>query len=193
MLSGPSCSGKSTLAPRLVEALGLPLLAKDDLKETLYDVLGVPTDREASRQLGRAAMLQLYRTASRLLEAGVGLILEANFWRGLCEDELAPLVARAAAVRVHCHADRELLLRRQLARAQGEAGRHAGHLAHTPSAPLVALLARPSDLASAPWPDYDPPDLDTRLLVVDTGDGYAPPLPEVVARLEGWLRSGTGS
>ena|SRR5437867_3218560 len=129
-------------------------------------------------------MLQLYRTATRLLEAGVGTIVEANFWRGLCEGELAPLVARARAVRVHCQANRELLIRRQLARAQGEAARHTGHVAHTPAAPLVALLDRPDELASAPWPDYDPPDLDTPLLVVDTTDGYAPDVPEIVAWIE---------
>ncbi|HEV8634154.1 MAG TPA: AAA family ATPase [Chloroflexota bacterium] len=181
VLSGSSCSGKSTLAPRLVDGLGLPLVAKDDLKETLYDVLGTPPDREASRRLGLAAMRLLYRSAAGLLEAGVGAIVEANFWRGRCEGELAPLVARAAAVRVHCQASRELLVRRQLARAHGEAPRHAGHVAHTPAAPLLALLERPDELTSAPWPDYDPPDLDTPLLVVDTTDGYAPDVPEVVA------------
>ena len=144
----------------------------------------MPSDREASRRLGLAAMLLLYRAAERVLEAGVGAIVEANFWRGRCEDDLSRLVAGASAVRLHCLASRELLLRRQLARAQGASERHAGHVAHTPAGPLLALLERPDELASAPWPDYDPPDLATPLLVVDTTDGYRPELPEIVAWLE---------
>jgi predicted kinase len=130
-----------------------------------------------------AAMALLYRVADRLLDAGVGAIVEANFWRGLSEPDLGRLVARARAVRVHCTADRTLLVRRQLARARGDAPRHAGHVAHLPAARLEALLADPVRLYGETWPDDEPPDLDTPLLTVVTADGYDPALPEVL----GWL------
>jgi hypothetical protein len=143
----------------------------------------VAEDREGSRRQGMAAMALLYRVAHRLLDAGVGAIVEANFWRGLSEPDLRPLTARASAVRVHCTADRAVLVRRQLARTRGDAPRHAGHNAHMPAAPLEALLADPARLYGAPWPDDQPPDLDTPLLTVDTADGYDPGLPDVL----GWL------
>jgi predicted kinase len=52
VLSGPPASGKSKLAPPLARALGLPLVAKDTVKDALMSVLPVP-DVEASRRLGR--------------------------------------------------------------------------------------------------------------------------------------------
>ncbi|MDP9359090.1 MAG: AAA family ATPase [Chloroflexota bacterium] len=42
LVSGAPGSGKTTLAPRLAEELGFPVLAKDVLKETLLYVLGAP-------------------------------------------------------------------------------------------------------------------------------------------------------
>jgi predicted kinase len=131
-----------------------------------------------------AAYALLYRVAHRLLDAGVGAIVEANFWRGFCEPDLRPLAERAHAVRVHCTADRALLVRRQLARARGDSPRHAGHVAHLPAAPLEALLADPTALAAAPWRDDLPPDLATPLLTIDTTDGYDPPPSDVVRWIE---------
>jgi predicted kinase len=55
VVSGPPASGKSTLAPALAGELGLPLVAKDTIKDALMSVLPVP-DVEASRQLGRASV-----------------------------------------------------------------------------------------------------------------------------------------
>ncbi len=40
IVSGAPGAGKTTLAPPLAAALGLPLFAKDTIKETLYDLLG---------------------------------------------------------------------------------------------------------------------------------------------------------
>ena len=45
IVSGPPGSGKSTLARDLALRLGLPLFAKDTIKESLMDTLGVPLTR----------------------------------------------------------------------------------------------------------------------------------------------------
>jgi 2-phosphoglycerate kinase len=42
VVSGPPASGKSTLAPVLARELGLPLIAKDTIKDALMSVLSVP-------------------------------------------------------------------------------------------------------------------------------------------------------
>jgi predicted kinase len=48
VVSGPPASGKTTLARAIAPALGLPLVAKDTIKEALMSVLPVP-DIETSR------------------------------------------------------------------------------------------------------------------------------------------------
>ena len=52
-VSGAPGSGKTSLAVPLAAELGYALLAKDRIKETLHDALGVPApDRAWSRLLG---------------------------------------------------------------------------------------------------------------------------------------------
>ena len=67
LVAGPPGSGKSSLAAPLAKELGLPLLAKDEIKDALMGVPGPPATVEESRLLGRAAvmaMLALARSAS---------------------------------------------------------------------------------------------------------------------------------
>jgi predicted kinase len=63
VVSGPSGSGKSAVAPAIAAELDLPLLAKDTIKEALMSILAVP-DVEASRKMGRAAMAVMWAVAA---------------------------------------------------------------------------------------------------------------------------------
>jgi predicted kinase len=128
IVSGAPGSGKSTLARRLAPALGLPLLMRDEFKETLFDTITSNSSFPAARsaELGRAAYALLYAMTRRLLQADVGAILESNFYRGLAEPELTPLLAQTRAVQIHCGGDANVIVRRYEQRAaRGE--RHAGH------------------------------------------------------------------
>ena len=40
LVAGMPASGKSTIAVRISEALGIPMLSKDSIKEVLFDDLG---------------------------------------------------------------------------------------------------------------------------------------------------------
>jgi hypothetical protein len=51
-VTGPPATGKTTLAERISRELGLPLVAKDAIKERLYDTVGAG-DRAWSQRLGR--------------------------------------------------------------------------------------------------------------------------------------------
>src|SRR5690348_5875164 len=76
LVSGAPAAGKTTLARSLAPLLGLSLIAKDDIKEALFDALGGPPgDLAWSRKVGGAAMETLWRLA----EQSAGAILEANF------------------------------------------------------------------------------------------------------------------
>ena len=63
VVSGPPAGGKSTLAPVLARDLGLPLVAKDTIKDALMSVLPVP-DVETSRQIGRGAVVAMLAVAA---------------------------------------------------------------------------------------------------------------------------------
>ncbi len=117
LVSGAPATGKTTLALRLGQGLKLPVLLKDAIKEKLLDTLGAP-DRARSRELGVASYAVLYDMAARLLDAGVGAVVESNFGRGQSERGLRPLTARSRAVLLHCFTSHEEIVQRY-------SGRHA--------------------------------------------------------------------
>jgi glucokinase len=112
-------SGKTTVAAGLARRLRLPLIAKDVIKESLYDTLGAD-DVEASERLGTAAYALVFAQARAMLADGVSLIVEANFFRDQ-EPEFAALPAHRL-VQIQCDAPLDVLLDRYAQRS-----RHAGH------------------------------------------------------------------
>jgi glucokinase len=78
LVNGLPGAGKSTLAGALSQRLGLPLLSKDSIKETLADVLGTePPDRPQRRwnaALGAAASETMW---TLLAQAPAGAVLES--------------------------------------------------------------------------------------------------------------------
>lgn len=127
IVCGPSGAGKSSVAGPLSQALSLPLIGKDDLKEVLFDSLGLG-DRERSRALSDAAYRLMFHLAECQLAVGRSCILEANF-RPEAGAVLRDLAARIPfrVIRVRCFADPGVLLERLNRRAQ-EQLRHPGHL-----------------------------------------------------------------
>jgi predicted kinase len=119
VVTGPPAAGKTTIAHELAERLRLPLIAKDTIKEALFDGLGTG-DLAWSRRLGEATYLTMLAIAEESVAAGAGLVLEANFIRG-GESRLAALPARF--LQIHCSAPLEVLLDRYAARE-----RHPGHV-----------------------------------------------------------------
>lgn len=117
VVSGPPASGKSTLAPALARELGLPLIAKDTIKDALMQTLPVP-DVEASRRLGRASVAAMLAVATA---NGCG-VLESAWHRSRAIADLAALPG--AVVEVFCRADRPTMEARYAARATTRAPGH---------------------------------------------------------------------
>lgn len=126
VVTGPPASGKTTIAAAIAEELRLPLIAKDLIKERLYDALGVG-DREWSMRLGQATYALMSDMLAQELRARRSVVVDANFATHVADAEFAGLHARwpFEALQLHCTAPPEVLLDRYLARAQG---RHPGHL-----------------------------------------------------------------
>jgi predicted kinase len=122
ILGGPA-SGKTTLARRLSAELRLPCLCKDDVKEALFDVLGVG-DREASRRLSDASFGAQLRLARTQLEAGLSCLIEGNWRPEHAADVRAAAASTGARIaQIGCRANPLETVRRFTART-----RHPGHL-----------------------------------------------------------------
>lgn len=124
VVTGASCAGKTTLG----EALSLPVVHRDVLKEALFDTLGTD-DREWSRTLGGASYELLFTVLGTLMRAGCSCVVESNFeasrhtehLRGLCE------TYGFTPVKILCTADLETLRGRYRKRLRL---RHPGHVDH---------------------------------------------------------------
>ena len=165
VVNGPPGAGKSTVAAALQERLGLPLIAKDALKETLGDALGVAGDRRDSQRLGVATFRVQFAVVHELLAAGVSLIAEGNF-RGT---DLFEALPPAQITQVHVSAAPEILRERMLAR---DSHRHSVHYDREAADEIAERVAQG---------DWRPLPLGGRLIEIDTTTW--PDLDEVLATL----------
>jgi predicted kinase len=186
IVSGSSASGKSSIARDLAGELGLAFLALDDLKEGLFDSLGVPKDEAEAERLDIASYLLIDRLGRRILESGVGLVVEGNFWRGRAELTLGPLVARSRAAIVHCQIAPEAMVRRIKKRVEGKKKRHPGHADVDPDPAFVKLLDDPEQFVAGRQ-DVDPPNVDAPILRLDTTEDHNPDLEPIVE----WVKKAT--
>jgi predicted kinase len=173
IVGGPPGSGKSTLARLLADALSLPLLSRDAITEWIAEGAGTEGLPETER-LARGAIRVFYETGAELLRAGVGVVMEQAFQRGVAEDQVRSLVEQARAVQITCVLPPEVAVRRYVARFErGE--RHAAHF-DAERIERVRSGGRQID-----WSRFAPLDLEIPTLLVDTADGYAPPFEDLVA------------
>lgn len=163
LVTGAPATGKTSLSKELAARLFLPLVAKDAVKESLWRVGQTPQTFAA-----------LHAIVAAHLDAGVGLVLEAAFHRGISEPEVAPHLARAAAVDVHCTTALDVVRQRFEARA-GTVERHPCHLD-------LEILA---ETGIETWPErYGRMELGIPVLEVDTTEGLVPSVDAIVAWVE---------
>ena len=127
LVAGMPASGKSTVAEKIAEALEIPMLSKDAIKEVLFDDLGFHS-RAEKVQLGTAAMHILYYAAAQLMKAGKPFILENNFEDASIPGIMALLETHHyTAVTVRLTGDPDVIYRRFAARDLSDT-RHRGHV-----------------------------------------------------------------
>lgn len=185
IVSGAPATGKTTIVQRIAPALGLFVLAKDDIKETLGESLR-PRSLSESQALGATTFNLLFHLARQLTESGVSLVLEGPFYRGYAEANLAPAVERARAVLIHCFAQREVCVARFRERYAG-GQRHPVHF--DGEQPLSV-----GGLTNEAWERLAKPlDLRIPTLVLDTSPGYVTDLSAVLAFVRSAYAASTGA
>ena len=128
IISGHSCTGKTTIGKFLSDKLLFPFYSKDSFKEALFNSLGTK-DLEWSKQLGEASISLLFLILEEALKTKQSVIIEANFKPELDAPKLKAWVEKynPEVLELHCVADPEVLFQRFTKRFEsGE--RHPGHL-----------------------------------------------------------------
>lgn len=170
VVTGPPCTGKSTLAHAYAARRRWPLLAKDAYKEQVFERLGW-SDAEWSARVSVLAWDLAFQAAAALATARAPFVLEGN----LREEHAARLRALAPAPRfvlVQCRAPGAVLSARFRARATSGL-RHPGHV------DLAALPRIEAELAAGEGPVLA---LDGPVVVYDTGGGFD--LDAALARID---------
>ncbi|MCX6726963.1 MAG: AAA family ATPase [Candidatus Shapirobacteria bacterium] len=127
VISGPSCSGKSTLAKKISDKFQLPLITKDSIKELIFDNMGW-SDREWSRKVGGTSNKLLVYFLDSMLISKNPIIIESNF---KSEFDTKPILEKLSKfgyfpLQIMCQCDGQVLFERFKKRSES-AERHPGH------------------------------------------------------------------
>jgi predicted kinase len=185
IVSGAPGAGKTRLLRELAPRLGLPVIAKDDIKESLGDSLGVG-DTAWSQRLGAATWDLLFLLYEKLLAGGASFIAESNFSTRYHPGRFRELMELYPfdAVEIHCYAEPAVIAERFRGR-QERGERHPVHHGGT-----FEVAATADDVAALfETLGHVPLELSDRVYRVDTGASEPLDLDGIVADIGG-IRDG---
>ena len=159
IVSGPPCTGKTTLGRRIAQEFRLPFVNKDGVKELLFDRLGWKDDAW-SKQLSLASHDVLCYLAAAQLAAGGSLVVESTFKAEVDTPRFLALQEQFDfyPLQIQCQTQGEVLLERFRARI-GQ--RHPGHVDHEIFERLKPILLQGR---------YEPLGIGGPVIEVDTTD-----------------------
>jgi predicted kinase len=126
IFTGLPGTGKTTLSRTIAPILKLPLIAKDDIKEIMYDQIGW-SDKAFSAKLAHATFGIMDYTTEQQLKNGISVMLESNYSPTLASAKFQSWIKQyhCKIIQVVCQTEIEILAQRYFDRQQRD--RHPGH------------------------------------------------------------------
>jgi 2-phosphoglycerate kinase len=127
IFTGLPGTGKSTLSRQVADVLNVPLIAKDAIKEIMYDNIGW-SDKGFSDKLAHATFGIMDYITEQNLKNGRSMILESNYSPKLANEIFQEWqkVYGCKIIQIVCRTDINILARRYLDRQH--TNRHPGHI-----------------------------------------------------------------
>ncbi len=171
IVSGAPGSGKSTLARALAEAVGFPVVSRDEIYEEF--VQNNPRDSSRPIDTAQLANTAFNTRAHALLIGRTSVIVEAAFQHRLWVQTLESLLPLAKPCIVRCNIEPERALQRMLRRLEQFPERRA---VHQDRQYLSERVGRTQHL-----PPFEHLSMNVPIIDVDTTDGHAPALDVIAA------------
>jgi predicted kinase len=126
IFTGLPCTGKTTLSRKVAEALAIPLIGKDDIKEIMYDNIGW-SDKAFSAKLAHATFGIMDYITEQHLKNGQSIVLESNYSPKLASEKFRKWQQTydCTIVQIVCRTDTDVLAKRYYDRQHAD--RHPGH------------------------------------------------------------------
>lgn len=129
VISGLPGAGKTTLGHNLANFMKLPFLAKDEIREILFNHFG--SDSKNMPMIRDATYEVLYSTIKKIVSAGKSVIIESNFEEQFATPQLQSLKNEfnCALFQIFCSVEAKIAFARFQKRSQ-EGSRHHLHATH---------------------------------------------------------------
>lgn len=128
IITGASATGKTHLSRCLADKFRIPVINKDEIKELLFNYLGIKDEKWAMR-LGVASFELIYLFAEKLCLTAKPFIVEGNFENKYASKVFTELKSKYnyKVLQIYCHAEAEVLYHRYVER-DNSGERHPGHI-----------------------------------------------------------------
>ena len=175
IITGRPGSGKNTLAQKLAQALWMPLVSRDEIKEGYVNTFGVRHD-ELPADANLKATEIFFDLVNQYLTANVSIVIEAAFQHQVWEPRMAKITELSSPVMIRCSIDDAIAARRYLDRGLAEPDREFYHGDN-----MVVHYRKTGEIL--PYAPYTRPEVDIPTLEVSTAGEYVPGIPELVTKI----------